>query len=491
MFNSSRLQSVRTLRYTVVLTFIIAMISGAASIYLVRSMGQANRRLSSIDSATADSLSLYAAGLQMGQATRNILLDPANSTAYANHSASAKEFSETVSALKQEMHDLFPDSDAGRKLESIQSDFRDHLGVQQKIHSLARSGNFAQAKEALNSEDTPLWRKYKQKLLDFRKWLDGQATQASTKVQDDCRMAELLSWICGLMLLAASLGTFLVSGVVGKRLRAVSQTLADGADQIARAAGQVASSSQTLAQGATEQAASLEETSASTEEVGSMARRNDQSSKSASTLVRRSHEQLSETNRALDQTVNVISEINDSSGKISRIIKVIDEIAFQTNILALNAAVEAARAGEAGQGFGVVADEVRNLAQRCAQAAQDTASLIEESVGMARNAKTKIDQVAAAVEGVVTGAAQIQVLTDEVSMGTRQQSQGLEHIGKAIAQIERTTQMTAASAEESASAAAELDAQSRSLTEMVAHLAVTISGRSGQSDEMQPGRRRG
>jgi methyl-accepting chemotaxis protein len=261
------------------------------------------------------------------------------------------------------------------------------------------------------------------------------------------------------------------------RLRSVSNSLAEGAEQIAHAAGQVASSSQMLAQGATEQAASLEETSASTEEVSSMARRNGENSQAATALVKRSHEQLTETNRALDQTVTVISEINNSSGKISRIIKVIDEIAFQTNILALNAAVEAARAGEAGMGFGVVADEVRNLAQRCAQAAQDTTSLIEESVGMARDGKAKVDQVAVAVRAVVSGSGEIQALTDEVSQGTREQAQGLEQIGRAVAQIERTTQMAAASAEEGAAAATELNGQSQRLKEMVAYLAVTISGR--------------
>jgi len=470
MIEITHFQSVRALRCTVVLTFIIATISGGASVYLVRNLAQANTRLAKIDSATAGSLSLYAAGLQMGQATRNILLDPANSTAYKNHTAAAKEFDETLSSLKQQLQDLFPESDAGRKLESIQTDFRAHLVVQQKIHGLARGGDFDQAKKALNSEDTPIWRKYKQTILDFRDWLEGQAGQASAKIQDGCRRAQLLSWLSGLILVAASLGAFLVSGLVGNRLRAVSRSLAEGAEQIAQ-------SSQTLARGATEQAASLEETSASTEEVSSMARRNGENSQAASTLVKRSHEQLTETNRALEQTVTVISEINNSSSKISRIIKVIDEIAFQTNILALNAAVEAARAGEAGMGFGVVADEVRNLAQRCAQAAQETTSLIEGSVGMARDGKTKVDQVAVAVRRVVAGSGEIQALTDEVSEGTREQSQGLEQIGRAVAQIERTTQIAAASAEESASAAAELDAQARSLTDMVAHLAVTISGR--------------
>src|SRR5260370_20413070 len=191
MIEITHFQSVRALRYTVVLTFIIATISGGASVYLVRNLAQANTRLAKIDSATAGSLSLYAAGLQMGQATRNILLDPANSTAYKNHTAAAKEFDETLSSLKQQLQDLFPESDAGRKLESIQTDFRAHLVVQQKIHGLARGGDFDQAKKALNAEDTPLWRKYKQTILDFPDWLEGQAGPASAKIQDGCRQAQL------------------------------------------------------------------------------------------------------------------------------------------------------------------------------------------------------------------------------------------------------------------------------------------------------------
>ena len=141
----------------------------------------------------------------------------------------------------------------------------------------------------------------------------------------------------------------------------------------------------------------------------------------------------------------------------------IDEIAFQTNILALNAAVEAARAGEAGMGFAVVADEVRNLAQRCAQAAKDTASLIEESIAKSNDGKSKVDQVAAAIREITEESTTIKTLVDEVNLGSQEQARGMEQIGKAITQMEQVTQKTAANAEESASAAEELNAQSESL----------------------------
>ena len=233
---------------------------------------------------------------------------------------------------------------------------------------------------------------------------------------------------------------------ISRTLQRVATEMADGAGQVASAAGQVAASSQSLAQGASEQAASIEETSAATEEIHSMARRNTENSNSAAALVLQSQEKFEETRASLDQMVVAMNEITTSSGKISKIIKVIDEIAFQTNILALNAAVEAARAGEAGLGFAVVADEVRNLAQRCAQAAKDTADLIEDSVVKSNAGKVKVDQVAGAIRIVTDEAAKIKVLVDEISVGSQEQARGIEQIGSAITQMDQVTQRAAASA---------------------------------------------
>lgn len=253
-------------------------------------------------------------------------------------------------------------------------------------------------------------------------------------------------------------------------LTEVALQIAQGAQQVFSAATQITTASQTLAEGTSEQAASLEETSASTEEINSMARRNSENSRSAATLVRQSDAQFAETNRSLKDMVLAMGEINASSDKISKIIKVIDEIAFQTNILALNAAVEAARAGEAGMGFAVVADEVRNLAQRSAQAARDTAILIEESISKSNGGKVKVDQVARAIEAITEQSTQVKTLVDEVQLGSEEQSRGIEQIGKAISQMEQVTQRAAATAEESASTAQQLSAQSATLKDIVTRM---------------------
>jgi methyl-accepting chemotaxis protein len=182
------------------------------------------------------------------------------------------------------------------------------------------------------------------------------------------------------------------------------------------------------------------------------------------------------TNQALAKMVVAMGDINSSSDKIGKIIKVIDEIAFQTNILALNAAVEAARAGEAGMGFAVVADEVRNLAQRSAQAAKDTAALIVESIANSNDGKARVDQVAIAVRAITEESDKVKMLVDEVNIGSQEQTRGFEQVSKAIVQMERVTQSTAASAEESASASQELTAQSASLQDVARHLAMMVGG---------------
>ncbi len=311
-----------------------------------------------------------------------------------------------------------------------------------------------------------------------RKFLsESQARAASMQSES---MVISIAMTC-LLLAIVAVAFFMVRGVSFTLARAVHE-ISESAGQVASAAGQISTSSQSLAQGSSEQAASIEETSASSEEINSMARGNTENSRAAADLVSGSQQKCVKTNQSLEQMVLAMGEIKTHSDKISKIIKVIDEIAFQTNILALNAAVEAARAGEAGMGFAVVAEEVRNLAQRCAQAARDTSGLIEESIAKAKDGQAKVDQVAADIRGITGEVVSVKALVEEVSHGSQEQTRGIEQVAKAITQMQQVTQQTAANAEEAAAAAEELNAQSETLKEIVGRLDAMVGGGEGAAE---------
>jgi methyl-accepting chemotaxis protein len=286
---------------------------------------------------------------------------------------------------------------------------------------------------------------------------------------------EIAAGVSLLLLTAGALILWMIRGIT-EDLRRSAVALADGAEQVASAAAQITSSSQALAQGASEQAGSIEETSASTEEINAMTAQNVAHARTATAVVAETDEEFAGANRSLGEMVEAMQGISDSSRQISKIIKVIDQISFQTNILALNAAVEAARAGEAGMGFAVVADEVRNLAQRCAQAAKDTADLIEDSIVRSDSGKAKVDQVAIAVRAITAESSKVKVLVDEINLGSVEQSRGIDQVGKAIAQMEQVTQSGAASAEEGAAAAEELNAQAEMMKDIVERMKAMVDG---------------
>ncbi len=248
----------------------------------------------------------------------------------------------------------------------------------------------------------------------------------------------------------------------GETFRRITDGLTEGVNQVNDAAGQVSAASQQLAEGASEQASSLEETSSALEQMAAMTRTNAANAKEANALAATAH-------GAAEQGDKTMTAINESSDQISKIIKVIEEIAFQTNLLALNAAVEAARAGEHGKGFAVVADEVRNLAQRAAQAAKETTGLIENSVNKSREG-------AEAIKAIVGGVAKVTELINGIAKASDEQALGVEQVNTAVAQMDKVTQQNASGAEESASAAEELSAQAASTKALVDELIVLVQG---------------
>jgi hypothetical protein len=264
-------------------------------------------------------------------------------------------------------------------------------------------------------------------------------------------------------------------------LKRTAAVMSNQAGEVTDASGQVSAASQTLAEGSSEQAASIEETSASLEEMSSMTKRNAENAQKANDLARQTRA-AADKGAADMQTMSVAMEaIKVSSDDIAKIIKTIDEIAFQTNILALNAAVEAARAGEAGLGFAVVADEVRNLAQRSAQAAKETADKIEGAIGKTAQGVGISKQVANTLNDIVVQIRQMDELIAEVTGASKEQTLGITQINSAVGQMDKVTQGNAANAEECAAAAEALNSQAEVMKQSVAELLQLVDGKGGQS----------
>ncbi|HKK01282.1 MAG TPA: methyl-accepting chemotaxis protein [Desulfuromonadales bacterium] len=252
-----------------------------------------------------------------------------------------------------------------------------------------------------------------------------------------------------------------------QRLNEVMAQLQTGGIQIAAGAAQVSDSSQSLSQGATEQASSLEEISASMHQLSTQTKHNAENATQANQLMSQARSGAEEGNTQMQKMVVAMGEINTSSQNISKIIKVIDEIAFQTNLLALNAAVEAARAGQHGKGFAVVAEEVRNLAARSAKAAKETADLIEGSVQKTQNGAQIAEHTAKALQQIVADVTKVTDLVAEIAAASNEQAQGIAQINQGIAQIDQVTQQNTANAEESAAAAEELSSQASHQKQML------------------------
>jgi len=302
-------------------------------------------------------------------------------------------------------------------------------------------------------------------------------------------------WTIGLSLLALAVVSWWLGRSISRPIFAALESIREGGESVAATTTQISGASNTLAEGATEQAASLEETAASIEEMSSMTKRNAdhaQHAKAAAVQARASADAGAGRMAAMQ---TAMTEIKTASQDITKILKTIDEIAFQTNILALNAAVEAARAGEAGMGFAVVAEEVRSLAQRCAAAARETATKIDESVAKSQQGVAISDDVAKHFASIQEQIRTLDNLVNEIATASTEQSEGIAQVNIAVSEVDKVTQSNAAVAEESAAAVVELERDAEALTETVGQLLRVIGGRrandsAGRGGTPKPGGKR-
>ena len=304
----------------------------------------------------------------------------------------------------------------------------------------------------------------------------GAELKTARKLDDMLNKVLLAALI---MILAASLLSLLMARRIANPIRALSLDLGDSAGEVSQASEQIATASQNLSEASNRQAAGLEETVSAVDELNGVSKQSAQSADQARNLMNETTTVLAQTGESLGVVNKSMEKINQTSEEMSKIIKTIDEIAFQTNLLALNAAVEAARAGEAGAGFTVVAEEVRQLARRAAEAAQSTQSLIQRNDNQVRESYQLMLDADQAFNRAKEETRQVVNLIAEIAEGSQQQAHGLEQISQSSAQIDRTIQQGQGEAEESAAAAQTLAQQAQALNDMVHRLMDIVQGEKG------------
>ena len=305
------------------------------------------------------------------------------------------------------------------------------------------------------------------------------------------KMAEagvlLLQIVLGVSLLIAIVVAWIIIRGTNAALREITESLESGANQTASAAQDVSAASQVLSSGATEQASSIEETSTALEEMSSMIRSTADNAQKAKGLASEARAVADSGTKIMTEMNQAMSAIDTSSAEVAKIVKNIDEIAFQTNILALNAAVEAARAGEAGAGFAVVADEVRSLAQRSDAAAQETADKLDTAISNSRRGAECTSQVGRSLLLIAEKVAATDVLVGQIATAASEQAQGISQIGVAVNQMDSISQSNSTSAEQSASAAEQLDAQAKTMKGLVVRLVELVGGSGAQQSGSSAG----
>ncbi len=390
-----------------------------------------------------------------------------------------KKFNEALNLYEPTMRA----AEVKKKFADAKATLEKYYPVRDQIIRLAVEGKKQEAMDLLYVQGAPLAKQVEASLNEL---MDVKVEQAKIRAVNNLATASsavIFTWIGAAIgtILSIVLGIYLALSIT-RPINRVVQGLSEASEQVAVASTQVSGASQHLASGASQQAASIEETSSSLEEMASMTKQNAEHANQANQLMIETTQVVSNANNSMGQLTASMIEISKASEETSKIIKTIDEIAFQTNLLALNAAVEAARAGEAGAGFAVVADEVRNLAMRAAEAAKNTADLIEGTVKRIKEGSEIVNQTSAEFYKVADSAQKMGGLVGEITAASVEQAQGIEQINKAVGEMDKVVQENAANAEESASASEEMNAQAEQMKIFVGELITIIGGSSDLSD---------
>lgn len=320
--------------------------------------------------------------------------------------------------------------------------------------------------------------KIMQPIDSFLKLLDERTENAVKKLESKGR---ILLWL--IIILIIILTTFLLiiffffNSLITKPLEQISLNLKRSASHIEQASSQLSTSSQQIASGSAEQASQIEETTAAVEELNSMVKQNALNSKEAAKLANEGSTNADSGFSEMEQMLQAMTEINKSSDEIKKVMKVIDDISFQTNILALNAAVEAARAGEAGMGFAVVADEVKSLANRSSDAAKDTAEMIEGTIKKSEKGLEFANNLINSFKDILTSAQKASEMSLEVEKASEEQEKGLDQVSRAIVEFDKVVQANVSTSEETASSAEELNSQAALINRQVNDLLILVKGK--------------
>ncbi len=454
----------------------------------------------------ANSLSSYILGIQNG----NILIDisekifPATQNsqqAFASFKAQSKlyqdavilgepesiakaeEESQTVvKSLESILSDAAIESEKLQEVSQLLNRYKEYTANAKKAYGAmagVESGlSFEQASEMagkLGKQSEEYFNKFQGLAQDMADYLKQNIGNVASRTQN---MNITLLVIAAALVVVCLAGTwFIISKSVIGPINKIIELLCVSVAQLTEMSGKIKMSSITMKDGTNEQVAGIEESSASLEEISSMTQGNMTKTTEANRYVSMANNASQDGINAMERMNSAIEEINKSSQETQAIVKTIDEIAFQTNLLALNAAVEAARAGESGKGFAVVAEEVRNLAMRSAEAASNTAQLIEKSVQSAISGVSIVTEVGKSFEAISDSISNVTKLENEITVAYTEQAEGIQQLNTAVSVIDKVTQSNAANAEDSAMAADEVDRQAKEMNNVVSHLVSLVGGK--------------